>query len=178
MENQKPKSFPFVFIFVATICFALILGWSFGAKTGYGLITIWANFCLCMSALFQIVATILLILLLITSLWGWTYSLGKIAEIKIGKWGMKTICEFLYTVYVCVAVLVFLFSAIGFGGVTIGSVLYLIANIGSYVLYIVFRSKGLIEKNGILEQVENFGNDNSEKTVVKKSRKPKKQNEE
>lgn len=172
MENQKPKSFPFVFIFVATMCFALILGWPFGARTGYGLITIWANFCLCMSALFQIIALVLLILLLVTSLWGWAYSVGKIAELKVGKWGLKSICEFLYTIYVCLAILVFLFAAIGFSGVTVGSVLYLIANLGSYIMYIVFRGRGLIEKNGILEQVENFGED-SEKTVVKKSKKSK-----
>lgn len=176
MENKQSNSFPFVFIFVAAICFALILGWSFGWSSGYGLITIWANFCLCLSALFQIFSIILLLILFITSVWGWSYSIGKVAEIKIGKWGMKPICEFLYTIFVCLAVLVFLFSAIGFGGVTIGSVLYLIANIGSYVLYIVFRSRGLIEKNGILEQVENFG-DESEKTVVKKTKKSNTQND-
>lgn len=176
MENKQSNSFPFVFIFVATICFVLILGWSFGWKSGYGLITIWSNFCLCMAALFQIVSIILLILLLITSIWGWAYSLGKVDEIKVGKWGMKPICEFLYTIFVCCAVLVFLFAAIGFGGITIGSMLYLIANIGSYVLYIVFRGKGFISKNGILEQVENFG-DESEKTVVKKSKRSKKSND-
>ena len=176
MENKQSNSFPFVFMFVAAICFVLILGWSFGARSGYGLITIWANFCLCMSALLQIISIVLLIVLLVTSIWGWAYSLGKAAELKIGKWGMKPICEFLYTIFVCLAVLVFLFSSIGFGGVTIGSVLYLIANLGSYILYIIFRGRGLIEKNGILDQVENFGDD-SEKTVVKKSKKAKKDDE-
>ncbi len=177
MENKKTNSFPFVFVFVATICFILILGWSFGATSGYGLITVWSNFCLCISALLQIISIILLVLLLITSLWGWGYSMGKCAELKIGKYGMKAICELLYTIFVCLAVLVFLFAAIGFGGVTIGSILYLIVSIGSYILYIVFRSRGLIDKNGILEQVENFGDD-SETTVVKKTRKSKKYKDE
>ncbi len=83
---------------------------------------------------------------------------------------MKSICEFLYTIFVCLAFIVFLFAAIGLGGVTIGMVLYLIACLGSFVAYLVFRSKGLIDKNGIISEVENFGEQN-EKTVVKKSKK-------
>ena len=175
MENKTSSSFPFVFIFVAAICFVLILGWSFGPSSGYGLITIWSNFCFCLSAVFQILSIILLIALIISSLWGWTYSLGKTVELRIGKWGLKVISEFLFTIFVILAVLVFLFSAIGFGGVTVGSVLYLIANIGSYVLYLVFRGNGLIEKNGLFDQIENI-NEPHEKTV-KKTKKTKNDDE-
>ncbi len=172
MENKKVSSFPFIFIFVATICFILILGWSFGLRSGYGVITLWSNFSFCIAAIFQIISLIVLLLLFVTSIWGWTFSLGKAGELKIGKWGMKSICELLYTIFVCLAFLVFLFSAIGLGGVTIGMVLYLIANIGSFVAYLVFRSRGLIDKNGIINEVENFG-EPSEKTVVKKTKKSK-----
>ncbi|MBR1925966.1 MAG: hypothetical protein IJ837_03870 [Clostridia bacterium] len=169
MENKKSSSFSFSFILASTICSLLILGWRFGWTSGYGLITVWDNACLVISALLQILSFITIILILIVSIWGILLKNKSDFELKVGKFKQKSICEMLFIVFVCLAFLVFLFCSIGFRGVTFGSVLYLLQTIGCLIAYLILRNKNKASKK-VIKQVEQIENKNTDKSVVKKSK--------
>jgi len=169
MENKKSSSFSFIFILASTICSLLILGWRFGWTSGYGLITVWDNACLVISALLQIFSFITIILILIVGIWGILLKNQESSELKVGKFGQKSICELLFIIFVCLAFFVFLFCSIGFRGVTFGSVLYLLQTMGCLITYLILRNKNTNNKK-VIKQVEQMENKNTDKSVVKKSK--------
>ena len=169
MESKTKNSFSFIFILVSIICSLLILGWRFGWTSGYGLITVWDNACLVISALLQIFSLVAIILILIMSIWGIFCNAQNSQPPKIGKWEMKSVNEILFIIFVCLAFFVFLFCSIGFRCVTVGSVLYLLQTISCLVAYLILRSKNT-ENKKVIKQVEEIENKNTDKSIVKKSK--------
>jgi len=169
MDFSTKKSLPFVFFVLTSVLALLLLGWSFVAVvSGYGIITLWAwGVFYIFAALFQIFVLIDIVLLLIIGIWGWLNSVGKAKELKIGNWGMKTLGEVLFSVFLGLVLLVFIFLVIASQGVTFGSVLYLLVVLGSFITYLVLRGKGIIEQDGLFACVQinkKAGNSKSKKS--------------
>ena len=147
MECNK-KSLPFVYILMTAICSILLLGWAFvsvpteyglsATISGFGIIGQWGSVWLVFSALFQIFSIISLVLILITTIWGWLFSAGKAKELKVGSWGLKAISEFLFTIFVGLVILVFIFWTIGVQNVTVGLISFnVVLSVQSKLLWIV-----------------------------------------
>lgn len=169
MDFGTKKSLPFVFFVLTSVLALLLLGWTFVPfASGYGIITLWGwGIFYIFAALFQVFVLIDIVLLLIIGIWGWLNAAGKAKELKIGNWGMKTLGELLFSVFVGLVLLVFIFSVIASQGVTFGSILYLLVVLASFITYLVFRSKGMIEPEGLFACVQinkKAGNSKSKKS--------------
>ncbi len=154
MDFGTKKSLPFVFFVLTGIWALLLLGWSFtGVTSGYGIITLWNSIWSIFASLFQIMVLITIVLMLIVGIWGWIASVGKAKELKVGSWSMKAIGEFLFSIFTGLVIFVFIFLTIG-GGVTFGSILYLLVILAAFITYLVLRGKDYIDKEGLFACVK------------------------
>ncbi len=173
MINLK-SVLPFWIGLFLNFCALLVLGWNFGSATGYGLITHWHNIWFVLSAIFMIFSLLLIFLMIVLSIWGICGN-GKGAELQVGSWRMQAIFEFLMFSFGIATIFVFVFASASAGFVTFGAILYVLLVSSIIITYLVLRQKGLIEKQGMLEQIS-FSNE-QEKSKKTKSKTKKQQTE-